>query len=464
MDNGLKKMSSKQSGWNPSVVLVGRPNVGKSTLFNRITGRRRAIVTAQPGTTRDTLTEDTDWLGVAFRIVDSGGVFGASTDPLEIQVVEQGRRAMQSADLVLLVVDGREGCVSADEEVVREVRTLGVPVVMVVNKTDDRRARDHCLEFYQFGFEPVIEISAEHGQGIGDLLDEVIKALPKRRETLNAENRKVVADIKSEEVAVAVVGRPNVGKSSLVNRLLREPRVMVNAQPGTTRDAIDEVLEWHEKHFRLVDTAGIRRAGRVANAEQVEAVSVLIAKRAISRSHVALLMLDASEEVADQDAAIAGEAARSGCGIVIVANKWDLRKSTDPLTAKNFFESVRRKLKFLDFAPILHISALTGERLSKVLETVDRIASARRQRIPTAAVNSFVEKVTRTHTPSRSGRREVRILYAAQIGIEPPSFVFFTNVAKKFHFSYERFLINQLREAFGFEGSPIRIHVRRRKK
>jgi len=193
-------------------------------------------------------------------------------------------------------------------------------------------------------------------------------------------------------------------------------------------------------------------------------VSVLIAKRAISRSGVALLLLDASEEVSDQDAAIAGEAARSGCGIVIVANKWDLRKSTDPLTAKNFDESVRRKLKFLDYAPILHISALTGERLSKVLETVDRIASARRQRIPTAAVNNFVEKVTRAHTPSRSGRREVRILYAAQIGIEPPSFLFFTNVVDKFHFSYERFLINQLREAFGFEGSPIKIHVRRRKK
>ena len=457
-------MTSKQSGGSPKGVLVGRPNVGKSTLFNRITGRRRAIVTAKPGTTRDTLTENAEWLGVTFRIVDSGGVFGASTDPLQGQVVEQGRRAMKTAHLVLLVVDGREGCVSADEEVVREVRALGVPVVMVVNKADDRRAKDRCFEFYQFGFEPVIEISAEHGQGIGDLLDEVIKALPQRRETLAAEKTNALEDTKSEEVGVAVIGRPNVGKSSLVNRLLREPRVMVNAQPGTTRDAIDELLEWHGKTFRLVDTAGIRRAGRVANAEQVEAVSVLVAKRAIQRSDVALLMLDASEEVADQDATIAGEASRSGCGIVIIANKWDLRKSTDPLTAKDFDESVRRKLKFLDFAPILHISALTGERLPKVLETVDRIASARRQRIPTAAVNNFVEKVTRAHTPSRSGRREVRILYAVQIGIEPPSFVFFTNVATKFHFSYERFLINQLRETFGFEGSPIKIHVRRRQK
>lgn len=457
-------MSDKQSGGNPSVVLVGRPNVGKSTLFNRITGRRRAIVTAKPGTTRDTLTENTDWLGVAFRIVDSGGVFGASTDPLQIQVIEQGRRAMQLADLVLLVVDGQEGCVSADEEVVREVRALGVPVVMVVNKADDRRAQDHSLEFYQFGFEPVINISAEHGQGIGDLLDEIVKALPHQQRGLASETTELTTDKKSEEVAVAVIGRPNVGKSSLVNRLLHEPRVMVSAQPGTTRDAIDEVLEWHGKHFRLVDTAGIRRPGRVANAEQVEAVSVLVAKRAISRSGVALLMLDASEEVTDQDAAIAGEAARSGCGIVIVANKWDLRKSTDPLTAKNFDESVRRKLKFLEFAPILHVSALTGERLSKVLETVDRIASARRQRVSTSAVNNFLEKVTQAHSPSRSGRKEVRILYAAQIGIEPPSFVFFTNVAKKFHFSYERFLINQLREAFGFEGSPIKIHVRRRKK
>lgn len=457
-------MTSRQIGGSPTVVLVGRPNVGKSTLFNRITGRRRAIVTAKPGTTRDTLTQDTEWLGVTFRIVDSGGVFGASTDPLQAQVVEQGMRAMKAANLVLFVVDGREGCVSADEEVVRKVRPLGVPVVMVVNKTDDRRAKNHCLEFYQFGFEPVIEISAEHGLGIGDLLDEVVKALPQQRGTLASKKTNALTDTKIEEVAVAVIGRPNVGKSSLVNRLLHEPRVMVNAQPGTTRDAIDEVLQWHGKSFRLVDTAGIRRAGRVANAEQVEAVSVLVAKRAIKRSAVALVMLDASEEVADQDATIAGEAARSGCGIVIVANKWDLRKSTDPLTAKTFDESVRRKLRFLDFAPILHISALTGERLSKVLETVDRIASARSQRVPTAAVNHFVEKVTRAHSPPSSGRKVVRILYASQIGIEPPSFVFFTNVATKFHFSYERFLINQLRETFGFEGSPIKIHVRRRQK
>ena len=457
-------MRSKQSAGNPSVVLVGRPNVGKSTLFNRITGRRRAIVTPKPGTTRDTLTENTEWLGVAFRITDSGGVFGASTDPLQIQVIEQGRRAMQTADLVMLVVDGQEGYVSADEEVVREVRALGVPVVMVVNKADDSRTKDHCLEFYQFGFEPVINVSAEHGQGVGDLLDEVIKTLPQKTVRLESEKANVDTVATNEEVAVAVIGRPNVGKSSLVNRLLHEPRVMVSAQPGTTRDAIDEVLRWHGKDFRLVDTAGIRRSGRVAKAGQVEAVSVLIAKRAISRSDVALLMLDASEEVSDQDAAIAGEAARSGCGIVIVVNKWDLRKSTNPETAKNFDESVRRKLKFLEFAPILHISVLTGERVPKVLEAVDRIASARRQRIPTAAVNSFVEKVTRAHTPARSGQKEVRILYAVQTGIEPPSFVFFTNVEKKFHFSYERFLINQLREAFGFEGSPIKIHVRRRRK
>ena len=458
-------MPSKRGGAESRVVLVGRPNVGKSTLFNRIAGSRRAIVTAVPGTTRDMIAQPADWCASTFRIVDSGGLFGASEDPLQRQVVEHGRRAVASADLLVFVVDAREGLVPADEEVARDVRKAGVPVILAVNKMDDKRSRHRSMEFYQLGFDPVVEISAEHGQGVGDLLDEVVTRLPdsSRGGRGPGGEGELLTDT-TQETAVAIVGRPNVGKSSLVNRLLRDERVMVSDTPGTTRDAIDEVLRWHRRRFRIVDTAGIRRPGRVARSGQMEAVSVIVARRAIKRADVAVVVLDAAEGVTDQDAAIAGEAERAGCGIIIAANKWDLRKGKDAEIAKEFDKSVRRQLKFVDFSPILHISATTGERTPKLLERIDQIADARRQRVPTARFNKFVEAVTRVHPPASPGRRDVRILYAAQTGTAPPTFVFFTNVVTRFHFSYERFLTNRIREAFGFEGTPIRVQVRRRPK
>ena len=264
------------------------------------------------------------------------------------------------------------------------------------------------------------------------------------------------------ETRVAIVGRPNVGKSSLVNRLLREQRVLVSDMPGTTRDAIDVPLMWHRRRFRIVDTAGMRRPGRVSRGGKVELVSVALAKESIADADVVVLMIDASEGATDQDAAIGGEVDRAGRGIVIVANKWDMVKVRDANRAKDFDEEVRRKMRFLDYAPILHVSALTGERAGKVLETIDRVAAARRMRVPTPAFNRFVEAVTAANPPVSPGRKHVRILYVAQIGVAPPSFVFFTNVATQFHFSYERFLVNQLREEFGFVGSPIRLQVRRR--
>ena len=456
-------MSSARRKPPPCVVLAGRPNVGKSTLFNRISGSRRAIVTAMPGTTRDLVAEPAEWQGAPFRIVDAGGMFGATDDPLQSAVVARGQRGLADGDVILFVVDGREGPVPADAEVADAVRRSGAPVVVAVNKCDDRRARDRAMEFYQFGFEPVIELSAEHGTGIGDLLDAVVERLPgSGRETVGQTLREGAGE-EGAETAIAIVGRPNVGKSSLVNRLLREERVLVSDRPGTTRDAVDELLRWHGRQFRIVDTAGIRRPGRVAGGGQVETVSVVVARRAIERADLAVLLVDAVEGVTDQDAAIAGEAERSGCGIVIAANKWDLMKSVEE-SAPTFDAEARRRLKFLDFVPLLHVSALTGERLPKLLEAIDRVADARRVRVPTGELNRFIAKVTTRHPPVTPGRRAVRVLYTAQTGVAPPTFVCFTNVATRFHFSYVRFLTNQLREGFGFEGSPIRVLVRRRQK
>jgi GTP-binding protein len=446
-----------------SVVLVGRPNVGKSTLFNRMTGSRRAIVAPVAGTTRDALARPVVWRGTGFELFDTGGLFGASEDPLHELVVRQGQRAIVGADLIVFLVDGREGLVPGDEQIASEIRTTGKPVVLAINKTDDKRARAGAFDFFRFGFEPVLEVSAEHGQGVAELLDEIVQRLTAAGIRSSSAADPAVREAETE-IAVAIVGRPNVGKSSLVNRLLREERVLVSDMPGTTRDAIDVTLTWHKRHFRIVDTAGMRRAGRIERGGKVELVSVAGAKRAIMEADVVCLVIDASAGPTDQDSAIGGEADRAGRGIVIIANKWDLMKGREDDFVVKFDDALRFQMRFLDYAPIIHISALTGERLGKVLETVDKIAAARRKRIPTPALNKFVEQITAANPPVSPGRKHVRILYAAQIGIAPPSFVFFTNVATTFHFSYERFLVNQLRQQFGFAGSPIRIQVRRRVK
>ncbi|HEX5475434.1 MAG TPA: ribosome biogenesis GTPase Der [Vicinamibacterales bacterium] len=448
-------MTQKRPSGSPTVVLVGRPNVGKSTLFNRVTRSRRAIVTSVAGTTRDVIAQPAEWEETPFTLVDTGGMFGFSEDPLHTLVYEHGRRAIARADVVVFVVDGREGLVPADEEIAAALRQASRPVILAVNKTDDRRARGRALEFYRLGFDPVFEIAAEHGDGVGDLLDEVLRRLPAH----TADGR---ASAAAQETAVAIVGRPNVGKSSLLNRLLREERSIVSDMPGTTRDTVDALLKWHKRSFRIVDTAGIRRPGRVARSAQVESLSVIVARRAIEKADVAVLVIDAVEGATDQDAAIAGEADRTGCGIIVAANKWDLMKAQGPEYVKTFDDALRQQLKFLEYAPVLHLSAATGERTPKLLEWIDKVADARQMRIPTAELNRFVQAVTAVHPPASPGRREVRILYAAQTGVAPPTFVFFTNVATKFHFSYERFLINRLRESFGLIGTPIRLHVRRR--
>jgi GTP-binding protein len=345
--------------------------------------------------------------------------------------------------------------------------------LLAINKVDDKRSQKSAMEFYQLGFDPVSEISAEHGTGVAELMDEIVKRLgarglgPAVGRPADAEQpapgpESPAPPEDQRETRFAIVGRPNVGKSSLVNRLLRTERVLVSDMPGTTRDAIDSPLLWHRRQFRIIDTAGMRRPGRVSGGGKVEMVSVALAKESIADADVVALVIDASTGASDQDAAIGGEADRAGRGIVIIVNKWDLVKTEDHTFVQRFDDTLRHGMRFLDYAPILHISALTGERTTRVLETMDKVAAARRLRVPTPALNKFIEKVTAANPPVSPGRKHVRIMYAAQTGVAPPSFVFFTNVATTFHFSYERFLINKLREEFGFIGSPIRIQVRRR--
>jgi len=450
-------MASQKSPGSRTVVLVGRPNVGKSTLFNRLTGTRRAIVASIAGTTRDVIESTAEWQGVHVRVVDTGGMFGASSDPLHELVLQQGHRAIATADLIVFVTDGKDGLVSGDEAIAAALRQSGRPVIMAVNKTDDRRARERVVEFYALGFDPVVSIASEHGEGVGDLLDAITGRLALDRATA-----KPAAE--PAETKVAIIGRPNVGKSSLVNRLLKEERMVVSELAGTTRDPVDSILKWHKQQFRIVDTAGIRRAGKVARSGEIEAVSVLLARRAIARADVAVLLIDAVEGPTDQDATVAGEAERTGCGVIIAVNKWDLVEDRSNDAVKRFDDHVRQTLKFLDYAPVLHISARTGDRTPRLLETIDRVAKARLRRVPTGELNRFVEAVTQTHAPVSPGKKNVRVLYAAQTGVAPPTFVFFTNVATTFHFSYERFLANRLRESFGFDGTPIRLEVRARRR
>ena len=452
-------MPSAKNRTGGSVVLVGRPNVGKSTLFNRVAGSRRAIVTPVPGTTRDVMRESVEWLGTVFELVDTGGLYGASADPMQQDVSQQGLKALATADLIVLLVDGREGLVPADTAVAQSARRVGKPVIVAVNKVDDPSMVDPVGEFHRLGIDALVAIAAEHGLGIGDLLDEVVARLPSPAASDALRSSETAAD----EISVAIVGRPNVGKSSLVNLLAREQRVLVSETPGTTRDAIDTVITWYGQRVRLVDTAGIRRPGRVARSGQIEAVSVTVARRAMKRADVAVVVIDASTTVAHQDATVAGEAERVGCGIVIAANKWDLVKTSDAECAKRFDQDLREALKFAEYAPVVHLSALTGHRAPKLLEAVRAVAKARSSHIATGELNRFLERVTKQHPPASPGKKEVKIHYGTQVATRPPGFLIFTNTATKFHFSYDRFLKNRLRESFNFVGTPIRLQVRARR-
>ena len=435
----------------PVIAIVGRPNVGKSTLFNRIAGGKKAIVWDEPGVTRDRNYADVEWEESGFTLIDTGGFEPVSKDRLFIQMREQCQLAMEEADVILFSMDGKEGLTPSDKEIANILRELNKPVFYVVNKIDGPKHEERALEFYGLGVETIYSISAEHGYGVKGLMDEVIKALPGSTET----------EWGRDVTKIAVVGRPNVGKSSLINRLLGYKRVLVDEAPGTTRDAIDTLLERDGRRYVLVDTAGIRRKSRISL--RLEKYSIVEALRTIDRSDVALLLLDSREGVTDQDARIGGFVHEKGKGCILAVNKWDLVEK-DSQTMVQYERDVRESLKYLPYAPILFISALTGQRVSKVLDVVDRVSDQTKKRILTSPLNKYFGKWVEKFPPPLYKNRSVKLNYITQVSTAPPTFVIYTNKPEGIHFSYQRYLLNQMRETFGFEGVPVRLLFRKKGK
>jgi GTP-binding protein len=429
----------------PLVAIVGRPNVGKSTLFNRIVGKRLAIVESIAGTTRDRLYAAAEWNGKAFNLVDTGGLDLEDSDLMNLRIRNQIDLALEEADVIVFVVDGMSGPTGPDEDVADLLRSTHKPVILAVNKTEKQQFRAEVHDFWSLGVAEPCAVSAIHGSGSGDLLDLIAEALPDRE-----------AEVEDDRLQLAIIGRPNVGKSSLLNRLTGQERMIVSDVPGTTRDAVDTVLRYHGEEIVLVDTAGIRRRGRVEPG--IEKYAVIRAMRAIERSDVAVLMIDAQDRVTAQDAHIGGYIQDAGKGAVIAVNKWDLIEKTTK-TAMEEEALLREELKFLSFAPMVFISALTGQRSIKVIELARAIDAQRKRRIPTGQLNRFMMELQARHGLTRRGR-EIKLRYVTQADTEPPTFVFFVNDPDLVHFGYQRFLENQIRERFGFEGTPIRLNFR----
>lgn len=452
----------------PLVALVGRPNVGKSTLFNRLVGERMAVVDDIPGTTRDRLQAEFDWRGAIFRVVDTGGIEvyqpkgSRDTSPLAEgsaefvpQIRAQALLAVQDADIIIMVVDSEHGITAADEEVAEILRRTKKPVIVAANKADHVMKFDSAVEFYALGLGEVFPISAIHGLGVGDMLDGVYRAVE------DADLFRI-DDEDDDRLKIAIVGRPNVGKSSLVNKLIGEERVIVSPVAGTTRDAIDTEIQFHGEPIVLIDTAGIRRRGRIEPG--VEKYSVLRSMKSIERADVALLLIDAVDGVTDQDQHIAGYVMEAGKSIVVIVNKWDALESKDSMTLHDFEKLLRSKFDFLPDPPILFISALTGQRIHQVLETAHRVWEGRHFRIPTSALNKLVRDAIQQHTPPIRGSRRLKILFASQVAINPPVMLFHVNDPRLVHFTYRRYLENQIRKAYAFEGTPIRMSFRPRSK
>lgn len=432
------------------VAIVGRPNVGKSTLFNRLAGRRVAIVESIPGVTRDRLYTEGEWAGRRFFLVDTGGIApGMPDDPLQEQIYDQAVLAVDEADLILFVVDGPAGLQALDREVAEILRRAAKPVILVVNKVDSYRP-ELAADFYALGFGEPVLVSAEHALNLDELFEAIVAHLPPS-----------AAEEDDDAVKVAIIGRPNVGKSSLVNALLGEERVIVSSVPGTTRDAVDTPLRFQDQDFLLIDTAGIRRSRKRASRDAVEYYSVLRALQAVERSEVTLVLLDAGEFLLEQDKKVAAIPHEAGRATVLVVNKWDLVEKTSR-TAREYEERLRAEMPFLRYAPVLFLSARTGLRVGRVLPEVLRVAAEYNRRVPTGLLNRVVrEAVDRRHPPSRKGKT-LKIYYASQVQVGPPTIQFWVNDPELLHFSYERFLENRLREEFGFTGTPLRFFFKRR--
>ena len=434
----------------PIVAMVGRPNVGKSTLFNKIAGRRISIVQDTPGVTRDRVYAEAEWLNYNFTMIDTGGIEPENENIIMKQMRRQANIAIETADVIVFIVDGKEGLTGADQEVASMLRKSRKPVVLVVNKIDSLKEEDNAWEFYNLGIGDPVTISASQGLGLGDMLDKVVEHFDKVAATQEEE----------ESIKIALLGKPNVGKSSLVNKLLGEERVIVSDIPGTTRDSIDSTIENELGKFTIIDTAGLRRKSKVK--EEIERYSVIRTLAAIERADVCILMIDATEGITEQDEKIIGHAHEMRKAIMVIVNKWDLVEKDDK-TLDNFKKDLQNNLKFMLYAEYLFISALTGQRVHKVLELAKKCYDNYNKRVSTGILNEVINKAVLMKEPPIVGLKRMKIYYATQVATKPPKFVFFINDIQARHFSYERYLENQLRESFDFKGTGIEIEYRERK-
>ncbi len=434
----------------PIVAIVGRPNVGKSTLFNRIVGGRVAIVEGVPGVTRDRLYQDAEWNGKGFTLVDTGGLDFDDEGEIPVNVRKQVEMAISEADVILFVLDARSGLTTTDETVAGLLRRVEKPVILVANKVEQYDGSQDFFDFYRVGLGDPIPVSAAEGLNTGDLLDKVVEMLPGAEE-----------EDEQDTVRIAVIGRPNVGKSSLVNAIIGQERVIVSNIPGTTRDAIDTYFEKDGRRYNLVDTAGMRRRSRIDIS--TEKYSVIRSLRAVDRSQIVLMVLDATEGVTEQDKKIAGYAHEKGKAAILVVNKWDLVEKDDR-TATRYTEDIREEMAFMQYAPVIFTSALTRQRVQRLLDVIDKVMENYNMRVATPGLNNLVREAVLQNPPPSYKTRRLKIYYVSQQAVRPPKFVFYVNDTELIHFSYLRYLENQLRQAYGFEGTPLRLLLRRRGK
>ncbi len=434
----------------PVVSIIGKPNVGKSTLFNRLIGKRVSITEDTPGITRDRIYQPAEWTGHNFYLVDTGGIDLETKETMNQSILSQAIRAAEDSDVILFVVDGKKGMTYEDENLAFELRKLSKPVILVVNKIDSKKAEENIYEFYTLGFENIVSVSAEQALGLGDLLDEIVARFPEKISTDEVENH----------TRISIIGKPNVGKSSLVNRLLNEDRMIVTAVAGTTRDSIDSEITYNGARYTLIDTAGIRRKRSID--EAVERYSVSRSFDAIDRSHIAILVIDATAGVTEQDSKIIGYAHDAGKAMIILVNKWDLIEK-DNTSYKNFEDRIRTQLSFLPYVPILFVSVRTGQRIHRLMETVQAVENNYYLRVRTGILNQIItDAILYSPPPTDKGKR-LKILYAMQASVGPPKFLLFVNDKELMHFSYLRYLENRIRQSFGFMGVPLTFELRNRK-